>query len=1533
MRLLVTIEAPGTGSAQDATKASRHDVVLSYAPETRVGDLAASLSGRRAEVPANVVALPGSAAVPTLTGPAALYLGDQPLDPDELVDQSPIRHGVLLGLGAPSSQQPAEPSGLVEVRVSSGPGAGRVHRLGIGRATLGPGRHCTIRIPELADQPGFADVDAALRLEVATDGTVTVHPEPALAGVEMPVPLRREPVTEPIVLEASRMTETVVRRRMRRRKRVQEFELGESVDPTRPTPALHLDRRPLTEPTAWEPEQTLGVGPVLLDRTEVTLPDASLSASASSPELDYNRPPRLHPPSPTKQFTLPTEPRRPDKMPFPVVMLIAPIVMGTTMYVLFQRAYMLVMIAMTPIMMIANATGARRQQKKRWLRELDEYHQKRIDVEDAAVRSLVGERTLRRRNYPDPATVLLFATGPRARLWERRPWDPDFLHLRIGTSDVPSEVTIEDPTRAKHEGPLRWTAPDVPVTIPLMRTGVVGIAGEESESRTTAMWAVAQVAALHSPSDAAVTVLCGADPSRDWDWAKWLPHTRNDEGHPRAVRVCADEDSRAATISELLSEMESRKAALKESKGKPIGLLHRVVVLDGAREIRMVPGVVSLLKDGPAVGIYFLCLDRTVRQLPEECRTVVEWVDGLLNLEIDEERHVDGVRPDLVGGAWLERLGRALAPIRDVSTEDLSSTLPGSSRLLEVLRLEEPDARKVVSRWSGKGRTTRAVIGESGDGPFEIDVRADGPHGLVAGTTGSGKSELLQTIIASLAVGNRPDEFNFVLVDYKGGAAFKDCNHLPHTVGMVTDLDGHLTTRALESLGAELRHREHQLARAGAKDIEDYLAGREPGDEPMPRLLIIIDEFAALVAELPDFVTGLVDVARRGRSLGVHLILATQRPAGVVNAEIKSNTNLRIALRVTDAGDSEDVIESPAAAQIPKSFPGRAYARLGHSSLVPFQSSRVGGRPGEGSGGAVRLTPMDWDDLPELGRTIAPVAEDEEDVSTPTDLAALVRAIRDANEELGLGEMRKPWLPALPERLSLDDLLDGVGPSADGVVPPIPFGRADLPRLQQQVTETWDLTTGSHLMIAGQSRSGRSSCLRVLAGGIGRLTSPEDVHVYGIDAGNNALLPLVALPHVGAVVTRTQVDRVYRLLDFLGRELARRQQSLAEKGYADIGEQRRHAPAEERLPYLVVLLDRWEGFRQAFESLDAGIAIERVTALLQEGAGVGIRFVLTGDRSGISGRMGMLVDDKVALALSEPGDYSAVGLTSRQVPSSMPPGRSFRAGETPREVQWALLEESGVGTEQVRALQEIAREATERYADVPRSRRPRRVDEIPVAVSLEDARQLEPASAAPRFVPVGVGGDTLSLQGLDPDTGGNGFMIVGPPRSGRSNALQYVLSQLPRSMPVVLFVPRRSPLLSDPPRRAKVFTGAEAVNEIKEQLDRLKGDHVVAVDDFEVIGTDSQVGMALSEHFGRMRDTGSLMVVGGSIDDMGNVYRGLPNDLKRNRSGLILSPRSANDGDALNVRLPRSASGMMPVGRGVLANPTGWTWVQVPRMP
>ena len=214
-----------------------------------------------------------------------------------------------------------------------------------------------------------------------------------------------------------------------------------------------------------------------VDQVAITAPDASLSPSPAGPTLDYNRPPRLHPAAQPNEFSLPQEPRRPDKMPFPLTMMLMPVVMSGAMYFVTRAWYTLLFAAAMPLMMLANASGSRRQQKKRYLEQVKEYEERRVRTEKAAVTSLVGERGTRRRNFPDPATVLLFATGPRARLWERRPWDRDFLHLRIGTTDLPSDVTIKDPTREVHEGPLLWTAPDVPVTIPLREVGVVGIAG------------------------------------------------------------------------------------------------------------------------------------------------------------------------------------------------------------------------------------------------------------------------------------------------------------------------------------------------------------------------------------------------------------------------------------------------------------------------------------------------------------------------------------------------------------------------------------------------------------------------------------------------------------------------------------------------------------------------------------------------------------------------------------------------------------------------------------------------------------------------------------------------------------------------------------------------------------------------------------------------------------------------------------------------------------------------------------------------
>lgn len=1534
-------------SVTDRDGGELHDVVVECAAGSRVRDVAAaldrSLPGARSRVvPRGSGHLGVVTAEPSQGSAPRLWWHGRVLDADEPVELSPLRHGAVVGVGVDPGDAWSEPDGACEVRIVSGEQAGRVYRLPVGRHVVGSDAAASVRVLD-AEVPGTAVV-----LEVGVDGTVTVEPAPEVLGVVRAAPLRRRPPEGPIVVRAtpgaSPAGGPVRRPRGRFARQLAEARKGldqmTEIDPESDRPLVHVDRTALTQQHAWRPGESLVVGDVVLEIAAVDEPDASLSPSAAGATLDYNRPPRLLPPERSTDFRLPTEPRAPDKQRFPVTMIIVPLVMGAAMFWFTRSPYSLMIMALSPAMVVGNWLSTRGGGRQRHLADVQTYVKRVARIEQQAFDALGSESAARRRELPDPATVLLFATGPRARLWERRRTDPDWMLARVGTADLPSEVSLHDPTREEHERVLHWTAADVPVSVPLARAGVTGVAGPSDERRRVGAWMLAQVVAGHSPADVTIHLLADPEGADVWGWVRWLPHARRENGPVAAIG--SDDETTARRISELLALVSARRAAAEGSGGFSGGVADLLpppvlVVLDGARRFRLLPGLVTLLREGPRVGVYFLCLDEQERQLPEECQAVVV-VDGTrTTVSVAGHEPVDGVRADLVPTGWFERLGRSLAPVKDISSEDLSATLVTSSRLLDVLQLDPPTPAAVARGWAGGGRTTRAVIGESAEGPWSVDVRADGPHGLVAGTTGSGKSELLQTLIASLAVGNRPDEMTFVLVDYKGGAAFKDCSRLPHTVGMVTDLDGHLTTRALESLAAELRRREHQLADAGAKDIEDYLAARGPGDPPMPRLMIVIDEFAALVAELPDFVTGLVDIARRGRSLGVHLLLATQRPAGVVSAEIKSNTNLRIALRVTDRNDSQDVIESPEAAEIAPSLPGRAYARLGHSSLVAFQSSRVGGRPpGAVGGGAVDVLPLTW---ASVGRpVVVQRPESEDDVDVPTDLASLVTAVQGAAEIAGIAPTPPPWLPALADVVTADEVEEQGGDALARRPFALPYGILDLPAQQRRDVAVHDLDTAGNLAVVGAPRSGRSTVLRALAAAVATRTSPRDVHLYGLDFGNNALLPLVGLPHTGAVVPRDQPDRVARLTRRLRAEISRRQQLLAEQSFADVAEQRAGVPPEQRLPYLLVLLDRWEGFVQAFEDVDAGALIDLWTQILQEGPGAGVKVVISGDRSLLVGRVSTLTEDRVMLPMSDPGDYQAVGLMTRDVPDHLPEGRAFRSEGT-QELQVCLLADDPSGPAQVAALQALGRDATARHAaervSSPPAQVPFRIDPLPTRITLAEAAALGGRPLRRTAVPLGVGGDTLELHGLEAEEHGPGLLVVGPRRSGRSTTLLSVgESALRRGWLVGLVTPRRSPLRDLAERDGVVDLPAEATkDEIAETLGALVPQDrpsVLLVDDLELIGTDGALADGIVAHLGALRDRPGLVVAAGTADELGSAYRGPAATMKKSRSGLLLAPATPTDGDMFGLRLPRSALGGALPGRGLLVTGGAWQLVQVP---
>ena len=1472
MRLALTVVSPGGHRSED--------VVLEADPATPVVRVAAELGrvmgggwtaprspsiGAGAGTGARVLRFPDprshgalAMASPDPGEPSALplYVSGQCIPPQLTLLESPIRDGAVLSLGGPEGCVAPEPGGLVEIRVVSGPGAGCIYWLPAGYADIGSGP-VEVCLWDKAVAP--------LALRVFIDG--------------------------------------------RGRCQVASYEGVQAA----------LEREPLDAAAQWRPGQLVAVGRSLLGLAYYRPPDAALHPSADGSGLDFNRPPRLLPPERVTRFQLPAPPSVAERRPLPFLMAAVPLVMGVAMAYFLHQVYLLAMAGLSPVMLIGSQLSERGHGRKTAARQAAAYRERKGRIERDAREALEAERAEWAGQFPDPAAVRSIAAGPRRRLWERRRSDPDYLLLRVGTADLPSSVELTDPEQDEHRRQVVWPIPDAPVTIALPSRGVIGVAGPGDIPRAAGRWLLTQAAVLHSPSDLRFYLLTDSSGKASWEWAYWLPHCRPDAGQNCSMLIGNDAESVATRIAELLAIISTRQQAARDAGPQEARFRPDIVVIfDGSRKLRALPGAVQVLQEGPLVGVYAVCLDTDERLLPAECQAVVVVEGDRVRVQQAMAGTLPQIRPDLVPPDWCAELARSIAPIRDVSGADDGAVLPDSARLLDVLGMEPPAAIEIAGRWRAGGRSTLAVIGESYDGPFGVDISKDGPHALIAGTTGSGKSELLQTIVASLAVANRPDEMTFVLVDYKGGSAFAECARLPHTVGMVTDLDPHQVERALVSLSAELTRREHLLAAAGAKDIEAYQLLVHARQAPrLPRLVIVVDEFAAMSRDLPDFVTGLVNIAQRGRSLGLHLILATQRPSGVVSAEIRANTNLRIALRVTDPADSADVIGVPDAATIAQSHPGRAYVRLGHASLVPFQAGRVGGRrPGTGQAIASRpwVAPLKWVSLgkPEPAPPTGPVRQEAE----ITDLTVLVEEIRQVTRGLRIPHPHRPWLEPLPLNLLLQDVMPTLsqdGRTADGALPCV-FGLVDLPAVQQQQSAVLALDAFTHLMAVGAPRSGRSQLLRTIAGALALTHSPADVHLYGIDCGNGALLPLADLPHCGAVVSRAQTERATRLLRRLAAQLGSRQEQLAAAGFGDIREQRAAVPEAERLPHIFVLLDRWEGFTSTLGELEGGSLTEILTRLLTEGASVGMHLVMTGDRSLLLGRISSLCEEKLVFKLAEKDDYRLAGLNPRDLPDNLPPGRAFRAGSG-AELQVALLAPDSSGQGQTAALQAIAAHCRARDEAVQAARRPFRVDVLPSHVSFTDAWQLRPVSAGPLWGLVGVGGDTLAALGPDLAAGMPCFIVAGPAKSGRSTILlSMARSFLAAGTPVVLAAPRPSPLraLAGAPGVLEVFDRPELGEaELAGALASFRGPGVVLVDDAELLRDCGAAG-ELSRLVTLGGDAGRALVLGGDAESIGIGFSGWQVEAKRARRGCLTAPSTIPEGDLIGVRLSRDVLGQPP---------------------
>ncbi len=1254
-------------------------------------------------------------------------------------------------------------------------------------------------------------------------------------------------------------------------------------------------------------------------------PDRSAINTTGS-RIAFNRPPRVSRGYEPPTLRVDPPPSSARAIRIPVVVAIVPVFMGLALFLLTKSPIMLMMAGFTPIMMIGSSLSERRSGRREHAEQLTRFNASVAQLEEQLARSRVEEQAERRAGTPHAGELAARAIEHLPDLWERRPTDKDFLDLRLGVADQRSIVSVMFPTggdpklREDVEQKIRAheTVPVVPVHVRPTQVGAIGVVGDAAVVDGVARWIMVQFATLQSPRDVVMTAALSHERAAAWRWLSWLPHVDHAASPLDGAHVAIGEQPARELVRRIATIASERHAEGDRKRARRRTTIVVLVDEDVAPEAT----VVDDLLDGCAeVDIVAVWLARDRRHLPGGCKVIVQASSERAVADVtwtETGTTVKEASLDTLGVEIADAVARSLAPVEDVTAGGAAASVPRSVALVELLDLVEPTSQRIARRWSARNPDALdAVVGVGADGPFALDLRADGPHALVAGTTGAGKSELLQSWIAALAASHPPDRIAFLLVDYKGGAAFKDCVGLPHSVGMVTDLDAHQVQRALISLNAELKRREHVLHESATRDLLE-LERRDPAAAP-PSLVIVIDEFATLAKEVPEFVEGVVDVAQRGRSLGVHLVLATQRPGNAVTENIRANTNLRVALRVAGVPESDDVIGAPDAARLPRSVPGRALARTGPTELELFQAGYVGGRTA--SGAAAR--PIEIRDLaPRAGSITSPGGSGDDD--EVTDLQLLVEAIRHATANLGIAQPASPWLPALGPTVTLDDL----GAAAQAGVATIAL--VDEPKLQRQVPFSVDLAVEGSLLIFGAGGSGKTTALRTIAAALARTHSPRDLNLYGLDFAGRGLQALETLPHCGSIIPGEDEERVTRLISLLRRMIETRSQVFANRRVANLADFQRRFP-DEPLPRVVVLLDSYAGFTEAYERVDLGRLVEAVPRIVADGRAAGVHLVVTADRrAAVPAAVASLIAARLIMRMASEDEYQMVGLQPKTVKGAVvPPGRGFLPDG--REVHVATVagttEASTEALELAALAQRLAAGTDERAVSI---------EPLPLQV----AASALPLSERPWSAPFAL--DDLDLAPVSASLEDSHFVVIGPYRSGRSTALDTIAAGLRASTPGLkthLLTPRRSSLAGEPPEWTSVSRGMDACEaRVRELLDELVGapadgpvDPVLVVLDDAGELAESAVASSLELLIKRGRDA-QLRFVMSLETGQARHYATWIREIRKDGRGVLLDPNLDLDGELLGARLPRRSSALFPPGRGYVVTDGQVVLAQVARL-
>lgn len=1113
-------------------------------------------------------------------------------------------------------------------------------------------------------------------------------------------------------------------------------------------------------------------------------------------------------------------------------------------------ALMMIVTVLASIVLLFSQRGkARRQRQVQRETFLDYLENKRTEL-------LSAEEAFRGVAWsgdPSPSALADVVRDPH-RLWERRRAHEDFLHLRVGSGERPTNaITVHyeekgtarpDPFLAAEVERLRRrfaVVPDLPLTVNTDSRGDISVVGQPDHTQELTRSLVLSAAALHSPEDLYLALVVPDERRHEWAWMTGLPHLLDQE-RPTAVGPVRRVVRSVQELDELLAPELRRRgqgtAEARRSVGRwSVGdALPRLLIVDASDDGASV--ALRGLDRASSLGSLGVTVLRLVRSATDE----PDSISVRLSVGPDRVDVEDYGEDPLVPQRWsatrdttpvsaAQALVRTLEPLRLAPDSLEHNEEVDAQRFTDLIGIKDFAASDLHTTWARRAHADflRVPIGTDERGaPVLLDLKEAaqfgmGPHGLCVGATGSGKSELLRTMVLALLVTHPPQLLNMVLVDFKGGATFAPFEGAPHVAGIITNLsdDVSLVDRVHQSLAGEVQRRQEVLRRAGnIANITDYQLllqerGPESGLEPLPHLLVIIDEFGELLTARPDFIDLFLSIGRIGRSIGVHLLLSSQRIESGKLRGLETYLSYRLGLRTLSESESRTVLETPDAFHLPPA-PGYGYLKVDTTVYERFRAGYVSGPLPVANAEEVRRprglpvlpAPRYADELPVMDQADHEQGAAEEEVGRttgPTVMSTLVEVLREqprATQEI--------WLPPLPGALALDTVAGPLVPTSEGPRVgrggdlTVPLGLLDDPSKQWQGPWMLDLKqAGGNVVFIGAPQTGKSTALRTLALSLAATHSPSEVGIYGVDLLGSGLRPLEALPHVGGIGVRTARETVRRtveeVLDMIGAR-----QEVFEQHAIDTLDSMRSLHAQGHLPALpvadvVLLVDGYGQLSDEFEEIE-----RMVHDIAARGSSFGVHVVATGTRwNDIRIAQQSYFGHRIEFRLAEPAESSYGRKLAETIPAERP-GRALSGATLLAQVALPVLDSepnsSALGVRLIKA----ARQITEATASSPVAQ----VRVLPAELPPSALGPHEPGKLA-----VGLTERTMSQRSADLFGRDRHLLIMGDMASGKTNLLRHaarslIQGQSPDDVVVALMDPRQELLGAVP----DAFSGGHATS-------------------------------------------------------------------------------------------------------------------------